>query len=53
MRPLYRKGVSQLSREGFLYISSTNIFHYLIFALPCVTDINNIDNQLDATITAY
>ena len=28
-------------------------FHYLIFAWPCIIDINNIDNQLDATITAY
>ena len=28
-------------------------FHYLIFAWPCSIDINNIDNQLDATITAY
>jgi len=28
-------------------------FHYLIIALPCIIDINNIDNQLDATITAY
>ena len=30
-----------------------NIFHYLIFAWPCIIDINNINNQLDATITAY
>ena len=28
-------------------------FHYLIFAWPCIIDINIIDNQLDATITAY
>ena len=25
----------------------------LIFASPCIIDINNIDNQLDATITVY
>ena len=25
----------------------------LIFAWPCIIDVNNIDNQLDATITAY
>ena len=25
----------------------------LIFAWPCIIDINNIDNQLDATIMAY
>ena len=30
--PLYRTGISLLSRERFLYIKSTNIFHYLIFA---------------------
>jgi hypothetical protein len=42
------------SPENVLYIfNSTNIFHYLIFAWPCIIDINNIDNQLDATITAY
>ena len=28
-------------------------FHYLIFAWRCIIDINNINNQLDATITAY
>jgi hypothetical protein len=28
----FRKGVSLLSRERFLYIYSTNIFHYLLFA---------------------
>ena len=50
---LGQAGVSPLSRERFLYIYSTNIFHYLIFAWPCIIDINNIDNQLDATITAY
>ena len=27
-------------------------FHFLIFAWLCIIDINNIDNQLDATITA-
>ena len=27
--------------------------HYLIFAWPCIIDINNIDNQLDTTIMAY
>jgi len=32
VRPLYRTGVSLLFRESFLYISSTNMFHYLIFA---------------------
>ena len=32
VRPLYRTGVSLLSRERFLYIYSTNIFHYRIFA---------------------
>jgi len=31
-RPLYRTGVSLLYRERFLYIQSTDIFHYLIFA---------------------
>ena len=36
-----------------LYIQSINIFHYLIFAWRCIIDINNIDNELDATITAY
>jgi len=51
--PLHRSGVSLLSRERFLYIYSTNIFHYLIFSWPCIVDINNIGNQLDATITAY
>ena len=25
----------------------------LMFAWPCIIDINNIDNQLDATITVY
>ena len=35
------------------YIFNQDIFHYLIFAWPCIIDINNIDNQLDATITAY
>ena len=34
-------------------INQYDIFHYLIFASPCIIDINNIDNQLDATITAY
>ena len=48
-----KEGVSLLSRERSLYISSTNIFHYLIFVWPCIIDINNIDIQLDATITAY
>ena len=28
-------------------------FYYLIFAWTCIIDINGIDNQLDATITAY
>ena len=46
-------GVSLHSRERFLYIYSTNIFHYLIFSWRCIIDINNIDNQLDATITTY
>ena len=32
VRPLYRTGVSLLYRERFLYIYSTNTFHYLIFA---------------------
>ena len=50
MRPVYRTGVSLLSGERFLYIQSTNIFYYLIFAWPCIIDINNIDNQLDAKI---
>jgi len=31
VRPLYRTGVSLLSREHFLNIQSTNVFHYLIF----------------------
>ena len=30
--PLYRTGVSLLSRESFLHIKSINIFHYLIFS---------------------
>jgi len=25
----------------------------MIFALPCIIDINNTDKQLDSTITAY
>ena len=50
VRPLYRTGVSLLSRERFLYILSTNIFHYLIFAWPCIIEINNIHSQLHATI---
>ena len=42
------------SPENAFYIfKSTNIFHCLIFAWPCIIDINNIDNQLDATITVY
>jgi len=38
VRPLYSTGVSLLSRERFLYISSTNIFHYLIFVWTCIID---------------
>ena len=30
-----------------------NFLYSLIFASPCIIDINNIDNQLDATITVY
>ena len=52
VRPLYRTGDSLLSRKLFLYILSINIFHYLMFAWPGIIDINNIDDQLDATITA-
>ena len=51
--PLYRTDISLLSRERFFIYLIKNIFHYLIFAWPYIIDINNIDNQLDATITAY
>ena len=43
------------SPENAFYIFNQQIYFiiYLIFAWPCIIDINNIDNQLDATITAY
>ena len=34
-------------------IYSRGVFVHLVFVLPCIIDINNIDNQLDATITVY
>ena len=41
----------------FHYTTCLNFRHHasfhLIFAWSCIIDINNIDNQLDATITAY
>ena len=42
------------SPENAFYIFNHQIyFIFLIFASLCIIDINNIDNQLDATITAY
>ena len=42
------------SPENAFYIFNQQIyFHYLIYAWPCIIDINNIDSQLDTTITAY
>jgi hypothetical protein len=34
-------------------VMQTYLIFGLIFAWPCIIDINNIDNQLDATVTAY
>ena len=39
--------------NAFYLFNQQNTFHYLIFAWPFIIDIKNIDNQLDATITAY
>ena len=41
-----------LQRKLFIYLIN-KLFLYLIFAWPCTIGINNIDNQLYATITAY
>ena len=42
------------SPENAFYIFNNKyIYHYLIFAWRCIIDINNIDSQLDETITAY
>jgi hypothetical protein len=36
------------------YVTRAEILQMrLMFACPCIIDINNIDNQLDATVTAY
>ena len=35
------------------YIHCCVIVLSLIFAWPCISDINNIDNKLDATVTVY
>ena len=50
---LYIGQAFRYSPENAFYIFNQHIFHYLIFAWPCIIDINNIDNQLDATVTAY
>ena len=53
----FRHRASCILGQAFHY-SSENTFYifnqqiYLI-AWPCIIDINNIDNQLDATIMAY
>ena len=60
-----RKFIITFTRPHHLFliwarsIQSKPSFHFLkihfnlIFAWPCIIDISNIDNQLDATITAY
>ena len=51
----FRYRASCILGQAFHYSPENTfyIFHYLIFAWLCIIDINNIDNQLDATITAY
>jgi hypothetical protein len=47
--------ISQLMRsstdENFTLYTAYSI--HLVFVWLCITDINNTDNQLDATITVY
>ena len=38
VRPLYRTGFSLLQRTPFIYLINNYIFHYLIFAWPCIID---------------
>jgi len=37
----------------WILLRMKNVSHHLIFAWPCIIDINNIDNQLYAIITVY
>ena len=41
------------SPENAFYIFNQQIYFIIDICLTCVIDINNIDHQLDATITAY
>ena len=38
---------------GVIYEITSQTKQNTIYVLPCIIDTNNIDNQLDATITVY